>query len=683
MLDTLRNVTLPFTPAENSLAEQRLQWLSRLFLFSCCVIVAKAIYFEWTNGAAFRAAATHPRVRYHSVPAQRGVILARDGTILAEDLTTQAVAVLYRYLEEPTNPDWLRAQAKARLTKTDRRNADKLQAEEAKLASEITTLRTRIAKLCRITPSAWAFQTAEIQNRVSTLANHVNARREQAFLGDQAARAARTGLAAWLVDWITLDEAIPPPAIIVAEELDYHVMADDITPDVIAEILQNPTEYRGVRIVPRVRRVYPEHSLAGNLIGYLGEPTGEAISQPNTTVARGDRVGKQGIEANRQAALCGMSGKAWEQLDRLGGVTERGIDVPPTPGNGVTLTLDAALQKSAEHILDDARAHQRPTPASAALLVMDATTGEILTAASEPRFDPNVFASPSSLARQNLLADQRHPLLERCSQMALPPGSVFKIVTSLAAIADGSIDAKETLDCQGYYAVPERERCLLFRRQGMGHGPVDFATALAASCNVYFYQRAMQVGPRPLLRWAELIGFGSATGCDFSTEAKGSLIQPDGASWNDTQTRAAAIGQSTLTATPLQVARLLALIANGHLLPTPHLVKQSAPPAPVEVEIPRAALTAIRAGLASAAADEIGTAHDALLGIPFTVAGKTGSAQGGKESESHAWFAGYAPADAPKYVFVVALEQGGDGGTAAAPLARQLLLRMAQLGMIP
>jgi penicillin-binding protein 2 len=281
--------------------------------------------------------------------------------------------------------------------------------------------------------------------------------------------------------------------------------------------------------------------------------------------------------------------------------------------------------------------------------------------------------------------------------MAIPPGSVFKPAAAVALLQAVDMDPAAPLVCRGYLQTPDRQRCMLFRRHGMGHGPTNLADALAQSCNVYFFHYANKIGPEALISWAMRLGFGQRTGIDLPAEAAANLptIQGgaagDGDGWQLADSQALAIGQGRLTATPLQVVRMMAAIANGGYLITPRVTRdlvdsgevRDVPATAEGIRIPglhEATLQTVRQGLLRVVADPAGTAHRTVFIEGLPVAGKTGTAQVAPDQEDHAWFAGYAPADDPRIALVVVLEHAGDGSAAAGPAARQLLLTLRQLG---
>ena len=327
--------------------------------------------------------------------------------------------------------------------------------------------------------------------------------------------------------------------------------------------------------------------------------------------------------------------------------------------------------------------------------MIDVHNGEILAAASAPRFDPAAFAGDDSSRREALLADPAHPLFHRAIQMALPPGSVFKTVTAVALLESAGLDPAATFYCQGYLKQPDRQRCAVYVRHGTGHGDVTLAEALAESCNVYFFHHAEKLPPQALVDWARRLGFGQPTGVDLPGEARGIVPAPDtirkleGHGWHTADTQAMSVGQGSLTATPLQVVRMMAAVANGGLLVAPHVVRQGTSSGDRALPLPQpvpgltySTLAAIRAGLLRTVADTEGTAHGSLYLEQISIAGKTGTAVIGEGQPEHAWFAGYVPADRPRYAMVVVLERAGNAATAACPVAKRLVLRMLETGLL-
>jgi penicillin-binding protein 2 len=373
------------------------------------------------------------------------------------------------------------------------------------------------------------------------------------------------------------------------------------------------------------------------------------------------------------------------------------------------------LQSAAESLLDAALARRVGADAAAsidssggAIIVMDVRNGAILAAASAPRFDPSAFADRDAAAIDHALADPAHRLFDRTIQMAIPPGSVFKLVTALALLDSPAFDPAKPFDCQGYLDSPEGRRCMIYRRYGVGHGPVTLVDAIAQSCNVYFFHHADSLGAGPFIDWSRRTGFGERSGIDLAGEADGHLpvLAPEPPSTTRHQPRhhevaeSLAIGQGTLTVTPVQIVRLMAAIANGGQLVTPHVAAGLGLPsdpgdslsdsdaAALAIAPPRQIpgldarkLELLREALRRVVADPKGTARSAAAEGP-SFAGKTGTAETSPGAADHAWFAGCAPAESPRVAFVVVLEHAGDAAATAVPTATRLVQRLNDSGML-
>lgn len=648
----------------------------RMTILLCCFVVAMLLVFarvvqlEVAHGAAFREEALRPIEREIILPAARGRILAQDGTVLARDCAIDALAVEYRLLQDPPDKRWLRKAVRSRLSKADRKVAGKVSAARAKVLAERADNAEILARICGISAEQWADRARKIQDRVERIATKVNRRART-----KAARP-RENDGSWTARlYQLLIDDPPPPRIVVKEELRHHVMAEAISPESVAEIESRPDDYPGVKIERVVRRRYEQGESAAHVVGHLGP--GED----------GETVGLTGVERQYESVLRGKDGATVELIGRGRRVIASHVSRQPQPGRDVVLAIDLPLQRTAESLLQDAlkrgqnyfSAKKTPDPFSGggAVAVMDVETGELLVAASAPAFDPNLFAVGDDDALKALLADESHPLFNRVVQMAIPPGSTFKIVTAAALLESATVGPGEPFNCRGYLHTPDWQRCELFIRRGVGHGEVTLPDALAVSCNVYFFHFVEQMGDRPLLELADRFGFGRPTGVDLPGEASGALPTPE----NIAELQSVAVGQGKLTATPLQVLRMTAAVANGGRSVEPCVVKRGEKERG-DVVISRVTINAIRRGLERVVADTRGTAHGTVYIESIPIAGKTGTAETGEDRRSHAWFAGYVPADKPKYAFVIALEHAGDASSAAGPVAKRLVLRMKELGML-
>jgi len=704
---------------------RRLRLLATLYCLLAAVVFGRVVALEWRHGHAFREAASRPLERCVITPGVRGRILTRDGTVLALDRQVASLALDYRYLEEPPNVAWLQRSGLVRLvreeTSVDEPNA-------VGIGAALDRLHRRLAALAGMSDEAYLRRANAIRTEVEAISRGVNARRRSraAEVANDAANDRQDNPAdsAW---WRTVarrirellgsrDAVAPPARIIVAEELDHHVLATDISLDVVAEIETHPERYPGARIVMESRREYPLGSLAAHAVGHLGTPTADELADATGVdgddyLAR-DRLGRLGIEQALEPILRGRSGIAVEYTDRRGHVVSTAQRRRPTVGRDAVLTIDSALQATAERLLDAAEARRppvaagmAPVPAGGAVVVMDVETGALLAAASAPRFDPAAFGRVRDVGSvEALLSDPGRPLFDRTTRMAIPPGSVFKALTAVALLENGAVDATTAHDCRGYLDRPDRLRCEMFQHTGHGHGATRLDDALAWSCNVFFFAQAERLGPETLVDCARRFGFGRPTGIDLPGESSGNLPSPEfhnsessEPGWQLRDTQALVIGQSRLTVTPMQVARFMAVVANGGRLVVPHVAAglgltvggedttapDDLPTRPDEgrvAELSEATLDVVRRGLRRVVADADGTAHDTVRTPQVAIAGKTGTAQTGSDSADHAWFAGYVPAERPQFAIVVALEHAGSGSDAAGPVAKRLVLRMNELG---
>jgi penicillin-binding protein 2 len=669
------------------------------FVVGLLIVSGRIVQLEVTQGEGFRAEALRPVDKKSVLPAPRGRILARDGTILACDRTIQSVAVHYRWLEEPPNAQWLSATARSRLAKSDRRNAEKMASSRAAVVAERAELAQQLAKLCGLSPQLWAARVRQIQTRVERIAEGAN-RRSQTV-------AAETDDAddSWALRMRRLLlEDPPPPRIVVAEELAHHVVADDVPQAVVAEIVDHADRYPGVKVIDVSRRTYPNGPLAAHVVGYLGPIDEKDLASVDPSYLSDDRIGRTGVERQYETMLRGRNGTAIERRDHGGRLLTSFHPEEPVAGRDVTLTLDATLQRTAEELLQSAKKRGQnhlssdksseknsSDPFSGAIVVMDVRDGAVRVAASMPAFDPNVFARAKAEEIAGVLADRAHPLFDRVCSMAIPPGSTLKVVTAAALLESAAVKPEESFFCQGYLRQPDQQRCEIYVRQGVGHGDITLTDALAVSCNVYFFHFAGKMGPRPLVEWAERFGFGRSTGIDLPGEAAGILPSPEvlrekAVSWRVADTQSMAIGQGTLTVTPLQVLRMMAAVANGGRLVRPHVMAQEGGAAESQttdrISMSARTFQDLRDGLRRVVADPQGTAHATVSLDSVAIAGKTGTAETGEDQGSHAWFVGYVPADDPKLAFVVVLEHAGDAAIAAGPLAKRLVMRMEQLGML-
>ncbi|MBX9788701.1 MAG: hypothetical protein K2Y37_07270 [Pirellulales bacterium] len=694
------------------------------------LVWARMAWLERRDGTAYRELATRPIERVEVLLAPRGRILTRDGTVLAQDEHRLALAVSYRWLEEPPNEGWLRLQARSRLGLAERRDAGRVAREIARLRDERAALHASLAALCGLSAQQWRAATWRVQSRVAAIHGEVNAARRRAYEINAAASVSpntkpRSAQPASLAQHIRRllfppDDRRPPAEIAVAEELEHHVVFEGLTLEAAAAIESRSAAYPGARVVQLPHRRYPQGSLAANLIGHLGVASaGSSTAEINSASA--PRGGVMGIERQLESRLRGRAGADVEVVDRSGHRLASFRRAEPVRGRDVMLSINASLQASCEQLIERALARRtttaglKATRGGGAIVVLEARSGAILAAASVPTFSPEGFTHGVRASIEQVLADPGRPLVDRTCRMALPPGGIFKVMSTLALLDSGKVQSHTVLACQGYWRQPNELRCAVYRRHGRGHGEVDLTQALACGCNVYFFEHAARVGAGPLVDWTERFGFGQPSGVDLPDESAGHVpdageATPVDSDRSRTTAQLLAIGQGALTATPLQVARAMAAIANGGQLVTPYVVstlgvaeaplgdREAGEPIRVDFDsefpeliarAPRAIegldqlhLQTLREALQYAVDDPDGAANAVLAGSTTSIAGLSGTAQAGSGLGDHAWFAGYAPAEAPRIVVVVALEHAGEGTVAAAPVARLVFERLVELGFL-
>lgn len=467
-------------------------------------------------------------------------------------------------------------------------------------------------------------------------------------------------------------------------------LADGISLAEAARIQARQLEHPEFLVEIAQRRVYRLGMRAAHLFGHLGEVRKEELAVPHSRYRPGDLVGRRGLEKAYEPLLRGEDGERVVVVDSRGRAVEELGRRVGRPGNPLRLTLDGELQLEAERLLEEQ---------VGAIVALDPRDGAIRALVSHPSFDPNRFAlglTPQEW--QALRQDLRHPLQNRAVQSTYPPGSVFKGVMAVAGLAEKKVTPQDGVFCPGH-ATHYGRRFHCWKRGG--HGWVDLERALAVSCDVYFYALGQKLGIEKIARWARLFGFGTPTGIELEGERTG-LVPDDAWSrrvrrhpWYPGETISVAIGQGALLATPLQVAVAMAVIANGGYRVRPHLVEGRGPGAPERLALDRDLLRPVRRGL-ERVLEPGGTAARARV-EGLAVAGKTGTVQVISHEahqdtsnlpwhlRNHAWFASYAPAQAPELVIVVFVEHGGQGSQAAAPIAKALYehyFRTDRLGRI-
>ncbi len=459
---------------------------------------------------------------------------------------------------------------------------------------------------------------------------------------------------------------------------DWFVPLGEIYPDTAAE-LAIQLETPGIEARKHPARQYPFGENAAHLIGYLGGITAENLNAFKKRGYKGDEIiGKTGLENWGEPFLAGKRGGRLVTIAPDGDELEEIAKAIPHPGGNIYLSLDIELQARAEQILGARRG---------SIIVMQ-PNGFIKAMASYPRFNPQDFATGANTTTwSSLLNNPDSPLINRPTLGIYPPASIFKIISMAAAMEKLDWSPQKTFNCTGtWYGLGENfpKKCWL----KTGHGNISLQDGLTQSCDVVFYEvgKALyEADPNFLPDMARTFGLGQPTGISGVDEFAG--VVPDDAWKKATYGEAfyvgdgvnMAIGQGFVLATPLQIAQMMATLANDKTHFRPQIVRQLSArdsgdqffeaEAMEALPITDWTLASIQAGLYGVAQGRRGTAREAFDGASFSVVGKTGTAETGID-EPHAWFAGYAPADNPQVVIVVMLENAGEGSEMAAPLFR-------------
>ncbi|SEN71589.1 peptidoglycan glycosyltransferase [Gemmobacter aquatilis] len=482
-------------------------------------------------------------------------------------------------------------------------------------------------------------------------------------------------------------------------------VADRLSWDDFSKISINAPTLPGVTPEVGLSRVYPLDSDFAHVVGYVG-PVSEkdlaGIENPDPVLQIPKfQIGKIGVERWQEDVLRGHAGQKRIEVNHVGRVMRELERQEGTPGANIRLTIDADIQNFAQVRLGEE---------SAAAVAMDVQNGDILAIASAPSFDPNLFVRGISQADYSVLMENDHrPLANKAVQGAYPPGSTFKMVTGLAALAAGAITPQTSVYCPGHYEVGTR-RFHCWKRGG--HGTVALNDALGQSCDVYFYDIAQRVGIDKIAEMGRLLGLGQRHALPMSAITDG--VMPDkawkqqryGQDWRVGDTINASIGQGYVLASPLQLAVMAARIASGraveprliHMVDNTPVAVAEAAVLPVEPGF----LDGVRRGMYEVMNGARGTAKSSRIADDsLLMAGKTGTAQVRNistaerasgvvsndqlpwERRDHALFVCYAPYDNPRVAVSVVVEHGGGGSTVAAPIARDILLRCLTGGIPP
>ena len=461
-------------------------------------------------------------------------------------------------------------------------------------------------------------------------------------------------------------------------------VAINVPIDLVTRVEESRPFMPGVTTQPEPVRWYPNADLASQTLGVMGRIDPNEYTQfKDQGYFRDDYIGKSGLEMEDERYLHGTPGAEQVQINARGKRIRVVGTQPPTPGNTVVLTLDSKVQAAAENAF-----HEHGFTGAA--VAIDPRTGAVLALASAPTYNPNMFATGVSAKDwAPISTNPKHPLINRTVDAMYPPGSTFKPMVAAAGLQCGAISTHTSTYCPGY---------LMLGRAKFGcwmtHGEVDFYSAIAMSCDVFFYEAGQKIGPDRMSQYAKAFGLAAKTGIDLPSEDIGSIPSPswkakhfaragaEFAKWYGGDTLHMSIGQGDVLVTPLQMALSTAAIANGGDLMRPYLtdriknpvtgavIHQTTPVITRRVPISDENLADVRRAMRQTVTNGTGKV---ILFPEVATAAKTGSAQVHGSDKTHGWFICFAPIDHPTIAIAAIVEHGGHGADSAGLIARAML----------
>ena len=463
----------------------------------------------------------------------------------------------------------------------------------------------------------------------------------------------------------------------------------------VARLQVNAPDLPGISIDVGQSREYVYGAQAAHVLGYVAIVAEEELTGEPLLSLPGFRIGKNGVEKAYEERLRGKAGTTQLEVNAVGRIRRELSREEGVPGRDVHLTIDMRLQSSMHDRIAD--------ETSASAVVIDVDRGDILAMASKPTFDPNQFAKGefSEDMWNTLVHDPLAPMTNKAISGQYAPGSTFKIAVALAGLESGLIDPNDKTFCRGFTTLG-RAKFHCWKKHG--HGWVDLVEGMQKSCDIYFYNLALQIGIDRIAETANKLGLGHALGIEIPGERDGLIptrgwkLAMTGVKWQRGETLIAGIGQGFILATPLQLAVMTARVANGGYAVKPRLIQGALEDSSVGLELPslgisEASLKLVREGMTRVTNHQRGTAFRSRIRQKgMEMAGKTGTSQVRRISKherdtrvlkneerpwierDHALFVGYAPLVNPRYAVAVIVEHGGGGSKVAAPIARDLLI---------
>ena len=471
-------------------------------------------------------------------------------------------------------------------------------------------------------------------------------------------------------------------------------LAKNVPREVVAQISEKNFEFPGVNITTQTERKYNYGNLASHIIGYIGKITKDEYEEEKELYNNDDYVGRTGIESSFEKYLRGKKGKKEIEMSVDGTITGETTTDEPTQGSTIVLTIDSKLQEIAERSLANNIEKIRNGGFSRSynaqggcVVAIDVRSGEIIAMASNPDFNPNSWVGGISVAEYNEIKE-KNSWFNKSISGAYAPGSIFKMVTALAGLESGAISTTEKINDTGIYTKYRdyQPHCWIYDSNHHGHGYLNVSGAIQHSCNYFFYEVGDRIKIDTLDKYARYFGLGLKTKIELPSETAGTLASPEVAkrvneTWSSGRNLSAAIGQSYNAFSPLQIAKYIAMVANGGNKVNPTIIKRilnSDGTESLKSEIDEYCreklgleddltetltfsqnnINSVLEGMRSVT-DEGGTASSIFRGFNIEVGGKTGSAEAGKNV--NAWFAGFAPYYDPEIAVVVMVENGGHG----------------------
>lgn len=482
-------------------------------------------------------------------------------------------------------------------------------------------------------------------------------------------------------------------------------LAENVPREVIARICERNFDFPGVTVSTKTTRKYNYDSLASHIVGYIGKISEKEYNAAQDIYENDDYVGRTGIEAMFEPYLRGKKGKQEIEMSVDGTITGESVKEDPKQGSTVVLTIDSKLQEIAENALrnniekiKNGGFSNRYNAKGGCVVAIDVRSGEILAMASCPDYNPNSWVGGISVADYNVIKEN-NALFNKAISGSYQPGSIFKMVTALAGLETGVINPYERINDTGRYTKYRdyQPACWYYNSYHRGHGYLNVSGAIEKSCNYFFYETGDRMGVEALRKYATYFGLGKKTGIELPSETQGSLATPEtakkvGEVWSSGQMLSASIGQSYNAFSPLQIAKYIAMVANGGNKVNPTIVKRVLNSDGTEsskyeikqftkemlglgddqtenISFSQENINAVLEGMKSVTEDG-GTASSIFRNFDIPVGGKTGSAESGPNV--NAWFAGFAPYDNPEIAVVVMVENGGHGFY-TAEVAREII----------